>query len=103
MAAAKKPATEVQWPQVVKLKHPIDFAGDRIESLTFQRGKMGLLKGLSTSMPSIDELLLIASRMCGQPVALLEQLDADDGAEVTAIALIFFGRSLPTGLRLSGS
>lgn len=85
-----------QWPAVVPLKRPFDFGSEHIASLEFRRGKMGDLKGMSVDgVPSVDQLLLIASRMCGKPVAALSMLEDEDGAEVMDIALSFFARSLP--------
>lgn len=84
---------ERQWPHVVKLAHPIEFAGERIDSLSFRRGKMGDLKGTTPGdLPPFEVLTLIASRMCGKPVAALDQLDADDAAAVVEVALDFFNR-----------
>jgi hypothetical protein len=36
-----------EWPAIVKLKHPFEFDDARIESLTFRRGRMGDLKGIT--------------------------------------------------------
>jgi tail assembly chaperone E/41/14-like protein len=86
------------WPRVVTLKHPFDFGKAHIAQLVFRRGKLGDLKGLKVDVtPSSDQILLIASRMCGQPVSLLEKLDGEDGAEVIEIALGFFGMCLVGG------
>jgi hypothetical protein len=87
------------WPWTLKLQHPIEFGKGRLVSeLTFRRGKMGDIKGLKVDgVPTADQLMLIASRMCGETVALLEQLDADDGAEVMELALSFFAKCLGAG------
>lgn len=92
------PKTEPTWPRVHKLKHPIDFAGERIAALTFRRGKLGDIKGMKLEgVPPVDHLLLIASRMCGTPVAALEMLDGDDAEPVLEIALTFFTKCLGAG------
>lgn len=99
MAADKKKAEakpEV-WPRVIKLKHPFDFVGERITELTFQRGKLGAIKGMKLdAADDVDQLMMIASRLCGQPMPLLEMLDAEDGDEVLEVALLFFVKCLPT-------
>lgn len=98
MSDATKPADEAQWPVVVKLKRPVEFADEFIASLTFRRGRMGDLKGMTLDgVPPVDKVLLLASRMCGKPVAALELLDADDGPEVLAVALGFFATCLGAG------
>src|SRR6185503_10432939 len=83
---------EVTWPIVVKLAYPVEWGKGTVEQLEFRRGTMGDLGNNTTpgEMPTFDTLLLIASRLCGQPVAMLKKLDAEDGAEVQAIALHFF-------------
>lgn len=87
------------WPHKVELSRPIVFGkGEAITELVFQRGNLGTIKGMRVDiMPTLDEQLLIASRMCGKPVAALYMLDADDSSEVLAIALGFFGRCLADG------
>lgn len=92
------PLVERQWPCVVALKHPIEWGSKTVAELTFQRGRMGYLKGIKPDgIPSFDQLIQIASRMCGEPTALFDRLDVDDAGEVMAIALDFFVRCLRIG------
>lgn len=85
----------VQWPMIVKLKRPVDFGSEHIASLEFRRGKLGDLKGIKLDgIPPVDQLLLIASRMCGKPIDVLDKLEDEDGAEVLQLALGFFARCL---------
>ena len=94
---AAKPAPR-EWPFTVKLKHPVEFAGELISSLTFQRGKLAALKGVPIDVtPPLDKILLMAARLCGQPQAMLEQLDPEDSADVIEVALDFFSRCLGAG------
>lgn len=91
-------APEVQWPVTVTLKHPFEFDDERITKLEFRRGKLGDLKGMKLdAVPPIDHLILLASRMCGQPVKVIEKLDGDDSSQVLEIALSFFNRCLGAG------
>ncbi|HEY6030999.1 MAG TPA: phage tail assembly protein [Gaiellaceae bacterium] len=84
-----------QWPRVVNLKHPVQFGDELIASLEFQRGKLGIIKGLKLSVEvPVNDLVLIASRLSGQPPALIERLDIEDGQEVMSIALDFYGKCL---------
>lgn len=100
--AAEQLLGERQWPVTVKLKHQVNLGSELIASLEFRRGKMGDLKGMSMDgVPPIDQLLLLASRMCGKPVKVLELLEDEDGAEVLEIALGFFARCLGAGKKLS--
>lgn len=96
--AAARIVAERTWPVTVTLNHPIDFGGESIAALKFRRGKMGDLKGMKVDgVPSIDQLLMIASRMSAQPVAALEMLEDEDGAQVLEVALSFFARCLGGG------
>lgn len=100
--AAARMMADRQWPVIIKLAHPIDFAGQHITSLEFRRGKMGDLKGMKPGdVPDFGQLALIASRMCGQQTQVIEALADDDAAEVVEIALGFFGRCLGAGRKRS--
>lgn len=96
--AAASGGAERTWPARIKLRHPIEFGREHITDLEFRRGKAGDIKGmqLSDKVPT-DQLFLIASRMCGQPVKVIEMLDVDDAAEVMGIALVFYGKCLGGG------
>jgi hypothetical protein len=90
---------EPTWPRVVKLKHPIQFGQQLIASLEFRRGRLGDFKGMKVgTMPTADQLILLASRLSGQPVAALELLDSDDAEEVMGVAFLFFTKCLPGGM-----
>ena len=86
------------WPRVITLQHPVQFASETITSLTFRRGRAGDIKGLKLgeTVPA-EQLITIASRMCGKPTQVIELLDVDDAAEVMALALGFYGRCLGGG------
>lgn len=95
---ADRVVADRQWPVTVTLKHPVDFGSQRIASLEFRRGRMGDMKGVKMDgVPPIDQLLLIASRMCGQQIQILELLSDEDGAEVIELSLGFFARCLGGG------
>lgn len=95
---ANRMVAERKWPVVVKLKHAVDFGSENIAALEFRRGKLGDLKGMKIDgVPPVDQLLMLASRMCSQPVKVLEMLGDEDGAEVLELALGFFARCLVGG------
>lgn len=86
------------WPFAMKLKHPIAFGDDTITVLEFRRGRLEDAKGVRPDQtPSIDELILIASRLCGKPMKVIGLLDPDDAGEVISLALAFFARCLGAG------
>ena len=90
-------APEPAWPRIVKLRHPVDIGlkSGPIAELEFGRGKLGFLRGMKTNaVPGIDELILLSSKMCGQPLKVIESLDPEDCEEVLAISMLFFARCL---------
>lgn len=90
------------FPYTYKLAHPIEFADETITELTFKRGKLGHLNGITMEgVPPVEQLILIGSRMCGEPVGALELLEDEDGSEVITVALGFFARCLGAGKRRS--
>ena len=96
---AAKVIENKQWPITVKLRYPVEFGKDNtITQLEFRRGRFGDLKGIKAdSMPSDEQMMLIASRMCAQPIKVLEMLDMEDVSEVREIVLGFFVKSLGAG------
>ena len=101
VAAAKRALAE--WPKTVKLGSPIEFGKETILELVFPAGHFGILKGMnipSDRMPNFDELMVIASRLCGRPLKVIEMLDPDDAGEVASVATIFFSRFHRAGKRL---
>lgn len=85
------------WPVVVTLRFPVPHGKRSITELVFQKGRVGLLKGMPTdTMPNADQCMMLASRLCGEPLDVIERLDPDDSAEVMALALGFFARCLTT-------
>lgn len=102
-AEAKRILGDRQWPYTYKLGVPVEFGNETIESLVFQKGFLGVLKGIGAkvdSLPGMDELMLIASRLCGRPLKVIEMLDPGDADEVIAVALGFFGRCRGAGKKL---
>jgi len=105
LAEAKKLLGKREWPVTITLGSPVTFGKELIESLVFQKGTFGVLKGMGVGIdraPNVDELMMIASRLCGRPLKVIELLDPDDADEVLAIALGFFGRCRGAGRMLSG-
>lgn len=91
---------ERQWPVTLKLNHPVVFGSETIDTLTFRRGRLGDLKGVSVAgIPPTEQLIVVASRMCGQPQKVIESLDVDDVGPVLDVIVSFFARCLETGKR----
>ncbi len=97
-------AVEVVWPLVLTLAYPVTLGTTTIDKLTFQRGQLIAMKGLKVDVtPTAEQLMMIASRLSGQPLRVIELLDPDDAGEVIEIALAFFVRCLGPGKIFSRS
>ncbi len=91
--------THDTWPRVVTLSYPVEWGSEHVTSLSFRRGRAGDLMGIKLARDGVDadSLMLVASRMSGRPLELIQKLDVDDAREVMAIALGFYGRCLNGG------
>lgn len=102
--AVEQVLAERTWPVVITLASPVSLGSEHITSLEFRRGKLGDLKGLPTQAGgglSLDQLMLLASRMCGKPLKVIESLSDDDAPAVLEIAAHFFARCLGAGKKRS--
>lgn len=97
-AAAAAALPERTWPVRIPLKYPVEHAGERISVIEMQRGKLAHIKGIRIQQPvPTDTILILASRLSGQPRDVIDSLDPDDAGEVMEIAADFFGKCLATG------
>jgi hypothetical protein len=95
---AERAAANQIWPVTVTLKTPVQLGQNTISSLEFRRGRMGDLKGMRVDgIPPLNDIMLIASRLCGQPLKVIESLEDGDCAEVVTIVLGFFAKCLTAG------
>jgi hypothetical protein len=99
---AKRILGDRQWPLTLTLSVPVEFGKETIQAITFQKGTFAAIKGMRIDRaPSVDDLMLIASRLSGRSLKVIESLDAEDADEVIAIALGFFARCRGGGKKLS--
>lgn len=102
LEAAEAVLADREWPVTVNLRFPVQFGSQTIGTLVFRKGRAGDLRGIALGeMPKSEQLLELAGRLCGQPRPVMDGLDADDTAEVFAIALGFIGRCQSVGKKLS--
>jgi len=83
--------------QVVKLKRPIEGPDGPIDQLSFRRGRLEDIKGVSVETVTAEGLMLVAARLCAVPTGILGKLDQDDAREVVVIAMRFLRACLGTG------
>lgn len=88
----------ITWPVRIPLRTPVDLGSQRITEIEMRRGRLGDIKGmkLASEMPT-DHLFLVASRLSGQPIRVIESLDQDDAGEVMSVAMGFYGSCLGGG------
>lgn len=93
------------WPIEMMLQHPVPFGkNELITTLEFQRGRFEFLKDIPiTEAPTTGQLMLIASRLCGKHIKVIEALDPDDVQEVLAHAAGFIARCRSGGRRASAT
>lgn len=91
------------WPVTVTLRHPVEFGkNETVMELHFQKGRFEFLKGMPVDeTPTTDQLMVLASRLCGKPLKVIESLDPDDVQEVLAHALGFIARCRGAGRKAS--
>lgn len=90
--------TSTTWPVRIPLRTPVDLGSQRITEIEMRRGRLGDIKGMKLSSEvSIDQLLMLASRLSGQPIRVIETLDQDDAGKVMDIAMDFYASCLGAG------
>jgi hypothetical protein len=83
----------------IQLKFPVDFGSQKVDELVVRRGRLGDLKGIVIGdVVAVSDLMLVASRMTGQPVGVIERLDEEDSGPLMRIVQRFFRTALGTGL-----
>lgn len=98
MSDEQETAPEVTWPRVFKLKHPFSVGSEHITEITLRRGKLGDTKGikLGGDIP-IEQLHLLACRLSGKTIKVIEELDAEDAGEIMEAVTDFLGKCLSAG------
>ena len=81
---------EIKTPHVIKLGHPVEHGSDVVEELHVERRMIaGDLTGIPASGQTVDHLLTVASRLTGQPMRVMKNLDMEDCAEVIKVITEF--------------
>jgi hypothetical protein len=97
-AAVDESAIAVRtWPHVVELVNPFDFGKlGTIDKLEFREGCLGDVKGMKVGRDGVtlDQLMIVASRMCGKPIQVIERLKGPDAKEVMGVVKDFLSDCL---------
>jgi len=87
----------------VKLKTPITFGSATIGELTFRRPKAKDFAGIELKIGDgglvldFSSILRLAGRLCGQPDAVIGEVDIGDFTEITEIVMGFIMPGRPIG------
>lgn len=91
-------------PRRVKLREPIRFGSEVVEELVIRAATAKDCRRLPmVSGYEFDSILILASRLSGQPDAVIDKLGGDDLEEVIEIVSGFMPGSRGTGPRSSPS
>ena len=82
--------------KVVKLKEPIEFGSQTITELAFRRPKAKDFRQFPGT-PNMGDILDLAGRLCGQPKAVIDELDVVDMTEVARVVEGFIPAGRGTG------
>ncbi len=90
----------IKWPVVVELQTPIELGKSTVTRIELRRGRWGDISdiNLSDKLPA-NQLMLIASRLSGQPLGVIQRLDMDDTGPVFTAVMDFYVRCLGGGSR----
>lgn len=87
----------------IKLKTPITFGSQTIEELVFRRPKGKDFIGIELKIGSdglvldFSSILRLSGRLCGQPDAVMGEIDVADFQEVAGVVMGFIMPSLAIG------
>jgi hypothetical protein len=85
------------------LKKPITHGSETISALAIREPVARDIKGLDLSAKTVDANLVLASRLSGQPMPVIDQLSMVDMQEVLKIVEDFLSDGQPTGTSNSPS
>ncbi len=82
-----------------RLKHPVEYAGETVDSIELRRGKAKDLRGIPADEKAIlaDHAITLLSRLSGQSTELIGELDLEDFMRLAEELEGFLGKSRPTG------
>lgn len=90
--------------KVIHLRHPIEGGSEKgmIDRLVMRRGRFGDLRGLTLGAVALrqvatEDCMLIASRLSGIPVGIIERVDEDDYGDIMEVVMDFLSKSLRGG------
>ena len=87
-----------EFPHEIKLNYPVEWGKETRTIISIQRRlKAKYLKGIKANDIRMDDMIKLASRVTGEPISFIEELDAGDLMQLTEVVQSFFPSSLTTG------
>lgn len=81
----------------IELKDPVEFGSEKVQKLEFRTPKMGDIKQLKLSDPSISDIMGLASRLSGVSIQVMDRLSIEDGMKVAELMGNYLNPSQKTG------
>lgn len=81
----------------VRLQHPVTYLQQTYEEVTLRRPTAGDLKVMDSVKGDIAKQIATTARMAGEPVGLMEAMDAADFVRVGEVFASMMGKSRSTG------
>lgn len=76
-----------------RLDYPVEFKGEKIEVLTFRRRKARDLVAMDAVKGDMTKTLAMYASMCGKPLPVIEDMDADDFERMLQETLPLMGKA----------
>lgn len=94
------PSEPIQVPHTISLDFPIQWGKDAEPRLSITVNRRLItkdFKGINTQEIKFDDMMHMASKITGEPLAFIEALDATDFLKITAVIQSFLPSGLTTG------
>lgn len=80
------------------LLSPLKVGDDTtIETLTFKVPKAKHIRFLKFNDPTMDQVLLLAGKLCGQPPSVMDEIEMDDLFGIADVVVNFLGNGVLIG------
>lgn len=76
-----------------RLDWPVEFKGEKIEALTFRRRKAKDLVAMDAVKGDMAKTMAMYASMCGKPLPVIEDMDADDFERMVEATLPLMGKT----------
>lgn len=81
----------MQLPVVIDLKKPVMHGDTEVKQIVIKREMVaGDLRGVTVSALKFDDIFLVASRLTGVPVSVINQMGMPDTMELQGVIGDFF-------------